>query len=68
MKAKEDIKKFIKERERFYEFLDENIPKNNLGGFDFENAKKINPKEMYELFFKFDYSARKLCALASKEL
>ena len=25
MKAKEDIKKFIKERERFYEFLDEEI-------------------------------------------
>jgi len=50
MKAKEDIKKFIKERERFYEFLDENIPKNNLGGFDFENAKKSIQKRCMSCF------------------
>lgn len=57
-----DIEKFKDAREAFYDLIDTHIPKKQEGvdKLDFENAKAFDAKELYEAFFKLDYSARKL--------
>jgi hypothetical protein len=55
--------KLIEIRKEFYNYLDNNIPKDKDGNFDFSNNPKLNAKDVYERFFKLDYQARKLRAL-----
>ncbi len=57
--VKKELDKLIEIRNEFYNYLDNNIPKNG-DMFDFSNNPKLNAKEVYERFFKLDYQARKL--------
>ncbi|HIP59455.1 MAG TPA: hypothetical protein EYH01_03395 [Campylobacterales bacterium] len=50
-------------RNEFYDFLDTKVAKKDNGQFDFETSKDLNAKEVYELFFKLDYQARKVRGL-----
>ncbi len=63
----EDVRKEMKQYEKcrndFYALFDNKIPKNENGMFDFEKAPKLDAKEVYDLFFKLDYQARKLRGL-----
>lgn len=69
MMTKEDAYKEFKEyenaREEFFSFLDTNIPlKEGTNSFDFDKCESLNAKEVYELFFKLDYQARKVRGVA----
>ena len=55
--------KLIEIRKEFYNYLDNNIPKDKDGNFDFSDNPKLDAKDVYEKFFKLDYQARKLRAL-----
>ncbi len=62
---KEDIAKelddLIKIRTDFYNFLDENIPKDKRGiAYDFSDNPTLDAKSVYSHFHKLDYQARKL--------
>jgi hypothetical protein len=57
---KEDMQKFWQAREDFYKYLDESIPKDSMGVFEFGNDVTLSAKEVYKHFFKIDYQARKL--------
>ena len=57
---KDETKKLIEIRNEFYKFLDENIPKNEYGGYDFSKKIMLDAEKVYELFYKLDYQARKL--------
>lgn len=57
--VKEDTEKLIEVRTAFYEYLDTHIPKKN-GQFDFSSDPKLDAKDIYALFYKLDYQARKL--------
>ncbi len=67
--VKKELDKLIEIREEFLDYLDKSIPKksNNIE-FDFENSPKLDPKDVYEHFFKLDYQARKLRGFLVKEL
>lgn len=53
--------KYLEIREEFFTFLDSQIPKlKNTDIFDFKDLPKLDAKEIYELFYKLDYQARKL--------
>ena len=54
-----DTNKLIEIRNSFYEYLDANIPKKD-GQFDFSGDPKLDAKDIYALFYKLDYQARKL--------
>ncbi|ARJ57197.1 CmeU family protein [Campylobacter cuniculorum] len=57
----QNLNELFKQRAKFYEFFDENIekmPKSDV--FDFQKAKDLNAKEVYEHFYHFDYAMRKL--------
>ncbi len=65
MKNEYDIEKeldeLIKIRTDFYNFLDENIPKDKIGAtYDFSNNPTLDAKSVYSHFHKLDYQARKL--------
>ncbi len=65
MEKKYDIKKeldeLIKIRTEFYDFLDENIPKDKIGAtYDFSSNPTLDAKSVYNHFHKLDYQARKL--------
>ncbi len=58
---REELDKLIEIRSDFYDFLDENIPKDRLGiSYDFSDNPKLDAKSVYEYFHKLDYQARKL--------
>ncbi|WP_200763678.1 CmeU family protein [Nitrosophilus alvini] len=59
-KAMKELKAYEKIRNEFYSYLDSKIPKKENGMFDFENAEQLDAKEIYELFYKLDYQARKI--------
>ncbi len=61
--TKVEMKKLEKIRNEFYDFLDENIPKNDNGQFDFSKDNKLNAEDVYKHFFKLDYQARKIRGL-----
>jgi len=61
--VKKEMKKYEACRTEFYDFLDQAIPKKENGLFDFDNAPKLDAKEVYDLFFKLDYQARKVRGL-----
>jgi hypothetical protein len=55
--------KLIEIRKEFFNYLDNNIPKNSDGSYNFSENPKLDAKDVYERFFKLDYQARKLRAL-----
>jgi len=57
---KQETDKLMEIRKEFYRFLDENIPKDSEGKYDFSSSPKLDAKRVYELFYKLDYQARKL--------
>ena len=59
-KVMEELKRYEKARESFYSYLDSKIPKKENGLYDFEYAEPLDAKEIYELFYKLDYQARKI--------
>ena len=56
---KNDTDKLIEARSAFYDYLDTHIPKNGEQ-FDFSSDPKLDAKDIYALFYKLDYQARKL--------
>jgi len=58
--VEKEVARLMEIRNEFYEFLDENIPKDNFGKYDFSDSPKLEAKRVYELFYKLDYQARKL--------
>ena len=63
-KAMEEFKRYEKMRTQMYEFLEEFIPKKADGSLDFDNAKDLNAKEVFDRWFKLDYQARKIRGIA----
>ena len=61
--VRKEMKKYEETRNAFYALFDNKIPKNENGLFDFSNAPQLDAKEVYDLFFKLDYQARKLRGL-----
>jgi hypothetical protein len=55
--------KLMKIRDEFFRLLDNNIPKDRDGNFDFSDNSTLDAKEVYENLFRLDYQARKLRAL-----
>ena len=58
----QEIKKYEKVREEFYNFLDNNL-ESSINGFNFEKRPTLPSKEVYEKFYKLDYQARRLRAI-----
>lgn len=63
-KAIKEFKKYEKMRMNMYDFFDKHIPKDENGVYDFKNAKSIDAKEIFDMFFKLDYQARKIRGIA----
>jgi hypothetical protein len=61
--TRKEMREYEKIRTEFYDFFDKNLAKTKNGQYDFENSKDLDPKEVYEHFFKLDYQARKLRGL-----
>lgn len=57
-----ELAKLMEIRNAFYSYLDENLPKDNHGNFNFSGSPRIDAEKVYEHFFKLDYQARKLRA------
>jgi hypothetical protein len=66
--VEKELDKLIEIRTEFLEYLDSKIPKKNEFEFDFDNAEKLDAKEVYERFFKLDYQARKIRGFLVNEL
>ena len=63
--ARKEFKEYESVRDEFFNFLDKNIPFiKGTNSYDFGRAKSLDPKEVYELFFKLDYQARKVRGIA----
>jgi len=64
-----EFKKFNEIRDNFFEVFDDNVPKkeNNME-FDFSSSPTLDAKEVYELFFKLDYQARKIRGFLANEI
>lgn len=54
--------KLMEIRNAFYAYLDETLPKDSLGNYDFSGHPTLDAEEVYSHFFKLDYQARKLRA------
>jgi hypothetical protein len=63
-KAMQEFKLYEKMRGEMYEFLERYIPKKADGSLDFENAGKVDAKEVFDRWFKLDYQARKIRGIA----
>ena len=63
-KAMEEFKRYEKMRNEMYEFLENFIPKKEDGSLDFEHAKEVSAKEVFDRWFKLDYQARKIRGIA----
>ena len=60
-KVASNLNALFKQRDKFYSYFDENIPKiPNTEVFDFKNAKTLNTEEVYKQFYHYDYAIRKL--------
>ncbi|CAD7287300.1 hypothetical protein LMG7974_00227 [Campylobacter majalis] len=58
---KEKIDNAFASRDEFFALLDSLVPKKNgTDVFDFEAAKPVNLKQVYEKFYAYDYNMRKL--------
>jgi hypothetical protein len=61
--TKKEMRAYEMARNSFYDYLDANVAKKENGQFDFHASKDLNAEEVYELFFKLDYQARKVRGL-----
>ncbi len=59
---KRELDRLIEIRNDFYNYLDENIPKDEKGVYKLDGVK-LDAKDVYNNFFKLDYQARKLRAI-----
>lgn len=57
-----ETEKLMEIRNAFYAYLDEHVPKDSRGNYDFAAGPTLDAKGVYEHFFKLDYQARKLRA------
>jgi hypothetical protein len=57
-----ELAKLMEIRNAFYDYLDENLPKDARGHFNFSGMPRLEAERVYEHFFKLDYQARKLRA------
>ena len=55
--------KLMQIREEFYSLLDENLEKDSLGNYIFDNNPTLDAKSVHDNLFKLDYQARKIRAL-----
>ena len=59
--AFKEFKSYEAIRNEFFSYMDSKIPfLEGSNSYDFEKAKALDPEEIYELFFKLDYQARKV--------
>ena len=59
--AYKEFKAYEKQRNEFFSYLDSKIPfLDGTNSYDFKKSKALDPEEIYELFFKLDYQARKV--------
>lgn len=66
-KITQNLNELFRQRAKFYEFFDANIEKMaNSDVFNFQKAKDLNAKEVYEHFYHLDYAMRKLLPLIFK--
>ena len=63
-KAINEFKKYEKMRLKMYDYFDSLIPKDEKGIYDFKRAKNLDVKEVFEMFCKLDYQARKIRGIA----
>ncbi|MCH9812370.1 MAG: hypothetical protein K0U47_00295 [Epsilonproteobacteria bacterium] len=61
--TKKEMRKYEETRNAFYDHFDNTIKKLENGQFDFSQAQNLDAQEIYELFFKLDYQARKIRGL-----
>jgi len=57
--AKKELEELAKVRSEFYKYLDTHLPKTE-DRFDFSTNPQLDAKDIYTLFYKLDYQARKL--------
>ncbi len=63
--AFDEFRGYEKVRNEFFAYLDSKIPLlEGTTSYDFANASNLDPKEIYELFFKLDYQARRVRGVA----
>ncbi|NPA56937.1 MAG: hypothetical protein GXO19_04270 [Epsilonproteobacteria bacterium] len=62
--AMAEFKKYEEMRQEMYSFLEEFIPRREDGTLDFERAREINAKEVFDRWFKLDYQARRIRGIA----
>ena len=62
--AEKEFKKYENMRMQMYDYFDRLIPKTEDGVYDFSQAKKANSQELFDMFFKLDYQARKIRGIA----
>jgi hypothetical protein len=63
-KEREEV---FKIRDELFDFLDRSLPqKPNSQAYDFAAQPKLDAKELYEIFYKYDYQIRKTLALGAK--
>ncbi len=67
-KAIKEFKRYEEMRMEIYDLFEKKIPKKPDGTYDFEAAKPLEAKEMFDLFFKLDYQARKIRGIAINAL
>ena len=59
-----EMKKYNEIREKFFELMDANIPKEKGSDrYDFSDSPTLDAQAVYERFFEVDYQARKLRAM-----
>lgn len=58
---KKEMREFSNIRDELYAFFDKTLPKDSSGIlFDFSSNPTLDAKELYELFYKYDYQTRKV--------
>lgn len=61
--TKKEMRKYEETRNAFYDYFDAHIKKLENGQFDFSQTQDLDAQDIYELFFKLDYQARKVRGL-----
>ncbi|NPA83624.1 MAG: hypothetical protein GXO38_04000 [Epsilonproteobacteria bacterium] len=63
-RAKEEFRRYEEMRQEMYQFLEGAIPRKADGSLDLERAGQLDAKELFERWFKLDYQARRIRAIA----
>jgi hypothetical protein len=63
---KKELGEFLAIRDELFAFFDRSLPKDkNKIIFDFSSKPTLEAKEFYNIFYKYDYQARKALANAA---